>query len=342
MTTPDPASAKPQRDFDLVLVLGGGNALGAYEAGVYEALHEAGLEPDWIAGVSIGAINGALIAGSPIDRRVAALRDLWRPAPVGIGLDAALFPAAAEVARRTAAVTWTLGAGRPGLFGPLLSSLAPWTDNRPALFDTEQLAATLARTVDFDRLNDGTCRFTATAVDLATGEDVVFDTNAQRLAAQHIRASAALPVTFPPVEIDGRLMVDGGLSANLPLDPVLAAPPSRPTLIVAADLLPLAQPIPATLGEMASRMQDLAFAAQSRRTLARWAAAYAGRADVSIALLRLAYDDQSIEVAGKAFDFSAPTLAHRWASGLAAGREALSRLAAGTLRVGQPGLTISD
>lgn len=328
------------RDFDLILVLGGGNALGAFQGGIYQALHAAGLEPDWVVGASIGAINGALIAGSPVAGRLAALQAFWRPTPVGTGLDMPLFPAAMEVARRTAAVTWTLGAGRPGIFGPLLSSLVPWTDDRPALFETDQLAATLTRSIDFDLLNEGPCRFTATAVDLASGEDVAFDSRERRIDATHIRASAALPVTFPPVEVDGRLMVDAGLSANLPLDPALAEPPSRPTLVIAVDLLPLAQPIPTTLGEMAGRMQDLTFAAQSRRTLARWSAAYAGRQDMSIALVRVAYDEQSIEVAGKALDFSGPTIAHRWSAGLEKGRRVIAALEAGAFGIGDAGLNV--
>lgn len=333
-------SSTPVRAYDLVLVLGGGNALGAFEVGVYQALHEAGLEPDWIVGASIGAINGALIAGSAVERRMETLRAFWQPTPVGLGVDVALVPAAMEVARRTGAVTWTLGAGRPGIFGPLLSSFAAWTDARPAVFETDQLEATLERMVDFDRLNHGPCRFTATAVDLASGEDAIFDSRERPISARHVRASAALPVTFPPVDVDGRLMVDAGLSANLPLDPVLADPPARPALIVAVDLLPLAQPLPTTLGEVAGRMQDLIFAAQSRRTIARWSAAYDGRRDVSLSLVRLAYDEQSIEVAGKALDFSGPTIAHRWSMGLKAGMTLVGRLRADSLDIGKPGLNV--
>ena len=106
MTAPgEAAEEKAARDYDLVLVLGGRNALGAFAAGVYQGLHEAGLEPDWIVGCSVGAINGALIAGSPSKRRIDALRAFWQPTPAGIGLDLPLFPAALEVARRAAAVT---------------------------------------------------------------------------------------------------------------------------------------------------------------------------------------------------------------------------------------------
>jgi NTE family protein len=189
------------RDFDLVLVLSGGNALGAFEAGVYEALHEHGLQPDWIIGASIGAINGALITGSAPDRRIETLRAFWRPMPSFRDLP---FPwlGAFETSRRTHAVGWATTLGHPGIFGPMLSAATAWTDNPPSIFETSQLAATLQKLVDFARLNAGRCRYTATAVDLETGADVVFDNTAMKIGADHVRASAALPVAFPPQDLD--------------------------------------------------------------------------------------------------------------------------------------------
>ncbi|KQT31034.1 hypothetical protein ASG29_16160 [Sphingomonas sp. Leaf412] len=339
----DVTDIAPARDFDIVLVLSGGNALGAFEVGVYQALHEHGLYPDWIVGTSIGAINGALIAGSRREHRLDVLRTFWRPNDYGWGTaDTSWFPVAMDTARRTVAASWTLAAGRSGIFGPLLSSMSPWTANEPSLFETDQLRETMDRLVDFDILNAGPCRFTATAVDLATGDDVVFDTRHKTLDARHIRASAALPVAFPPVEIDGRWLVDGGLSANLPLDPVLADPSPRPALVMAVDLLPLGQPLPLTIGEAAGRMQDLIFAAQSRRTIERWTMAHAARDDVSIALLRIAYTEQVEEVAAKAMDFSGPTVAQRWKAGYAAVMPMLDRMRDETLQIGKPGLNIVE
>lgn len=351
----------PVRDFDVVLVLSGGNALGAFEAGVYQALHEQGLEPDWIVGASIGAINGALIAGSARQRRLDTLREFWCPGGFGMGPTAAPWPGSIpgfpaipgfpsmpelppgmEVSRRTAAATWTMAAGRPGIFGPLLSSTNPWTDAKPSMFETEQLDATLKRLVDFDYLNTGACRLTVTAVDLGDGDDVVFDTDVHRIESFHIRASAALPVAFPAVEIDGRWLADGGLSANLPLDPVLASPSSRPTLCIAVDLLPLRQPLPTTLGDAAGRMQDLIFAAQSRRSIARWQAVHAGRDDIALSLVRLAYTEQANEVAGKALDFSGPTIEQRWSAGHRRGMRAVAAVNADALKVGHAGLNIVD
>ena len=337
--TLDAERAGALRDFDVALVLSGGNALGAFEAGVYEALHEHGLQPDWIIGASIGAINGALIAGSAPDRRIETLRTFWRPAPSG----AAALPwlSALETSRRTNAVGWSATLGRPGIFGPMLSALTPWTDNQPSIFETNQLVTTLETLVDFDRLNTGACRYTATAVDLETGDDVVFDSAAMQIGPDHVRASAALPVAFPPVEIDGRWLVDGGLSANLPLDPVLSDPPKRPTLCIAVDLLPLHGSRPTTLGEATSRMQDLIFAAQSRRTIERWQAAHARRQDFALSLVRLAYTEQADEVAGKALDFSGPTIEQRWSAGRRAGMLAVEGVKARTLAIGVPGFHIA-
>jgi NTE family protein len=329
------------RNYRVVLILGGGNALGAFEAGVYEQLHGAGLLPDWIIGASVGAINGAMIAGTAPDERVGALRSFWQPGHAPDGDDPwSWLMRATEDSRRTLASTWGLLAGRPGLFGPVLSSWLPWASERPALYNTEQMEATLNAAVDFERLNNGPCRYTATAVDLATSEDVVFDSRDRTIAAQHIRASAALPVAFPPVEIDGRWLIDGGMSANLPVDPFFAEPSAEPTLCIAVDLLPLAQPLPRTLGEAAGRMQDVIFAAQTRRSLVRWRAEMASNEGAAVSFVRLAYVEQEEEVAGKAMDYSGPTVRRRWDAGAAAAERLLSALADNTLAIGRPGLHV--
>lgn len=266
------------------------------------------MEPDWIIGTSIGAINGALLAGSQDADRVKALHGFWR-SPLDGGV---LWPLVPETMRRTAAANWTLSAGRPGIFGPILSGAGG-----PSVYRTDELGRTLLASVDFDLLNAGPCRYTATAVDLETGADVAFDTAERRIVPDHVRASAALPVLFPPVEIDGRWFVDGGVSANLALDPFFAVPPVRPTLCVAVDLLPLAQSLPRTIGEAGSRMQDLMFAAQSRRSLTRWRESYAEHGEPGILFAKLTYATQEHEVVGKALDFSVATVDARWRAGRA-------------------------
>lgn len=337
------------RPHTLTLVLGGGNALGSYQAGVYQALHEAGRLPDWVVGASAGAINGALIAGNAPEHRVARLREFWQPASSGT---ADFWPSPIETMRRTGAALLTLGAGRPGVFGPVGPLGSWWQPDAgaaaPALFDTKPLAATLARLADFDRLNagpdGGTPRYTAGAVDLQSSDDVYFDTAHQPVTPEHVRASASLMPSFPPVEIDGRAYVDGGLSANLPLDPVLGEPPAEPALCIAVDLLPMVQRRPRTLGEAVGRAQDLLFAAQSRRTIERWRGAWAHDprfASSSMTLVRLAYaDGEAAEVAGKAMDFSPASVRHRWDAGFRDATDVLDRLADGIIRVGQPGLTV--
>ncbi len=319
----------------IVLVLGGGNALGSYQAGVFAALQAGGFAPDWIVGTSIGAINGALIAGNAPDTRLAALEAFWRPgsppsSPAG------------ETWRRSMAASWAAIAGQPGLFDPI-GPLASWwrpdpLASAPSLFDQAPLTQTLDRLVDWNRLNAGTPRFSALAVDMQDGSDRLFDTAVDRIGAAHVRASGALPPVFPPVEIDGRLYADGGLSANLPLDPVLSQVDAPPTLCIAVDLLPLTGTRPATVGESMSRAQDLALAIQSRRTIERWR-------DVErpggMTLVRLAYADQGCEVAGKALDFSPGSIGQRWRSGMTDGTALVARITSGDMAVAPGPLAIA-
>lgn len=328
-------------DREVVLILSGGNALGAFQAGVYEAMHDNGLRPGWIVGTSIGAINASLIAGSPDEHRIRNLRAFWRPDVIG-PLDAAhpWLWTDMETSRRTGAAAWTVLAGKSGIFGPILSGHGLWTDGRPSIYQTDRLARALERMVDFDRVNEGECRVTVTAVDVSSGEDVAFDTEECRIGSRHIQASAALPVLFPPVEIDGRWLVDGGVSANLPLDPVLERPPGRPALCIAVDLLPLSGDRPRSLGEAAERMQDLMFASQSRRSIERWQATYRGYDNHSIALVRLPYHEQDDEIAGKALDFSGPTLSKRWAAGHRAGLRLVQAINEERGAFDKPGLTV--
>jgi NTE family protein len=335
-------------DLSVALVLGGGNALGAYHAGLYEALHEAGVEPDWIVGTSIGAVTGAIIAGNPRELRLERLRQLWRPADArgGWPMPWDMLP---DAWRRTGAVVETLVTGRAGMFDALGSSGGRWARDpvagSPAVYDTRPLSTTLRELVDFDLLNRGAMRFTAIAVDVETGGEVCMDTSRQEISAEHVRASASLLTTFPAMEVDGRLMADGGLSMNLPLDPVMANGGDAPTLCIASDLLPLSSGRPKTLGEVAARMQDLTFAAQTRRSLEHWRrffdAGYPGRTvPPSITLVTTAYTDQQREVAGKAMDFSPETILQRWTSGRSDGEALVQRLKGGEIPVGGAGLSI--
>jgi NTE family protein len=324
----------------VTLALSGGNALGAYQAGAYVALHARGIGIDRIVGASAGAINGALIAGNAPDDRIPRLTQFWQPASASLGS----WMESLDTVRRTVASSWNLAVGRAGVFSPRSLIWQEFGDAFPSVYSTQGLAASLAKLVDMDQLNDGAMRYAATALDLESGEEVVFDTDAGAVTLDQIRASAALPPAFPSIEVDGRLYVDAGLSANLPLDPVLSAPPAGQSLCIAIDLLPLAAPRPRTLGGMASRAQDLMFAAQSRRSLAAWETIMASRAAAgdmtAVTLIHLQYADQVQEVAGKAFDFSIETIKRRWQAGARDMDGVLDRLNAGTIPFGRPGLTI--
>jgi NTE family protein len=331
-------------DMSLSLVMSGGAALGAYQAGAYQALQEFGLEPDWVVGGSAGAINGAVICGNPPEQRIAKLARLWHV--TGRAGEPVPPPSAADTARRTQVAALTLATGQVDwcvprrLYGPWWN---PFGNPEPASFyDTLPLERRLSELADFDLLNTGTPRYGATAVDIETGADVIFDTAHHRITPRHVRASGALLPAFSPVEVEGRMVGDAGMSANLPIDTVLVARSDRPTLCIALDLLPLAGPRPRKLGETLLRTQDLLFAAQSRRAIAAWQAIHAERVQrgqgSAVTLLHVSYADQSREVSGKAFDFSPISAEARWQTGYRNLKQALEALA--EVLTDQPGLHV--
>jgi NTE family protein len=329
----------------LVLALAGGNALGAYQAGAYQALHERGLRPDWIAGASIGAINGAIIAGNAPEARIEKLRQFWTLAEQFGKPDPADAPDGAGRSRFTkrAAAMQTMMTGRLGLFTPRLPAMWlgwPGMRTRVSLFDTAPMTATLRACVDFGCLNGGAVRLTATAVDVETGEDILFDTAAGALDADHLRASAAFPVAYPPVKVDGRVLVDAGVSANMPLRALLATPPEQDTLCIALDLVAPADARPKSLAEAAKRAHDLVFATQARHTIEALGREYGllrqirelsgAAAPASVTLLHVPYAEAANETAAKMFDFSAASIGERWAAGRRDTERALDRLASAT------------
>ncbi len=325
-------------DCRIALVLAGGNALGGYQAGVYEALHEGGVRPDWIVGTSAGAVNGAILAGNAPEDRLDRLNAFWRPR-ASAGLD---HGEPFDTWRRSGEAMATMLTGHGGMFAPLGTALV--AGDAPALYDTAPLGRSLSRLVDFDRLNAGTVRFTVQTVALDSGAEVLFDNRAVRIEPDHVRASGAMAPAFPPITIDGVTYVDGGLSANLPLDPVLGEPQDRPVLCIAVDLLPLAGSRERTIGHLIARAQDLTFAAQSRRTIAAWRHRYdsdPALADRAVALAHLTYADQQREVAGKAMDFSGLSVRQRWDAGRRDGALLLDRLHAGAIPLGRAGLHLT-
>jgi NTE family protein len=266
-TTTPRAIARKQRT---VLVLQGGGALGAYQAGVYQALHEHELAPDWVVGTSIGAINAALIAGNPPQRRVDALKEFWQRVSHRDGIDLRLVIDEARRANATFATANAMARGVPGffsprVFNPFVLGLAVEPE-AASYYDTAPLAKTLHELVDFNYLNaPGGVRLTVNAVKVTCGELVRFDNTERPLATEHIMASGALPPGFPPVRVDGELYWDGGLYSNTPLETVLDDQPARDTLCFMVDLWNAQGPEPRTFDEVQTRQKDVMFASRSKR-----------------------------------------------------------------------------
>ncbi len=266
----------------IALVLQGGGALGAYQAGVYEGLHEAGIEPDWAAGISIGAINAALIAGNPRQRRVERLREFWQTvtAPPLLPATAPWWADAMErggAPMRTALgwfeATRALFEGQRGFFVPRVPSPA-FVPEAPLAalghYDTSPLKGTLEALVDFDRINDprATMRLTLAAVHVGSGNDELFDSRrgrwAGRIGPAHVMASGALPPGFAAVEIDCEPYWDGGLVSNTPLATVVEDLPRRDTLAFQVDLWSARGPLPRNLLDVEERAKDIRFSSRTR------------------------------------------------------------------------------
>lgn len=248
------------------LVLQGGGALGSYQAGVYETLDDWQVPINWVAGISIGAINAALIAGNPPERRVERLRTFWDMA-TSVLPDFPIWPGAQlrELVNETSAAIIAM-TGVPGFFAPrwLPPLLAkPGTPAALSLYDTEPLRETLLKLVDFDLLNDGPVRYSAGAVNVRTGNFVYFDNRDRRIGPEHVMASGALPPGLPPVEIDGELYWDGGIVSNTPLQHILDHQ-YAPTLIFQVDLFPAEGEVPDTLFQAAEREKDIRFSSRTR------------------------------------------------------------------------------
>lgn len=250
-----------------VLVLQGGGALGAYQAGAYAALCEAGMEPDWVAGVSIGAINAALIAGNPAQRRVPRLSEFWQRVSQ---FSPPMLPAGFESMRplmngMSAASAITFGV--PGFFSPrpLPPFFAPdGSFGALSFYDTAPLKATLEELVDFDLINRKQVRLSLGAVNLRNGNSVYFDNTKMRIGADHVLASGALPPGFPPVEIDGELYWDGGIVSNSPLTYVTDENPRMSALIFQVDVFSSAGQLPENLTQVTERAKDIQYASKTR------------------------------------------------------------------------------
>ncbi|TDG07530.1 patatin-like phospholipase family protein [Paraburkholderia guartelaensis] len=260
----------------IALTLQGGGALGAYQAGVYEGLVEAGIAPNWIAGISIGALNTAIIAGNAPEHRVARLREFWeticQPAfsfPLPSFVEHALFNSNAAV-RKTFTAMQAAGAiveGQKGFFVPRFPPPLPNGSGSPetaSYYDTKPLKATLERLCDFERINSGETRVSVGAVNVGSGNFVYFDNKTTTLRPEHFIASGALPPGFAAVEIDGEYYWDGGLMSNTPLYEVIQTTPRRDTLAFQVDLWSARGPVPDNLIDVQGRVKDIQYSSRTR------------------------------------------------------------------------------
>jgi NTE family protein len=264
----------------IALLLQGGGALGAYQAGVYEALAEAGIHPDWVAGISIGAINSAIIAGNAPDTRVEKLRQFWESVTVDITGGAAVqgmvqrfppfMPVEGDAARSFASrvnAAWTAFQGVPGFFVPRFPS--PWLYPQGAaeatsFYDTSALRRTLESLVDFDRINSEAVRFSVGAVNVRTGNFVYFDTTTHTIRPEHVMASGALPPGFGAIEIEGEYYWDGGLVSNTPFQWVMESRPRLNTLAFQVDLWSARGNTPGNLSQVETRRKDIVYSSRTR------------------------------------------------------------------------------
>jgi NTE family protein len=336
---------RPKGCDNIALVLQGGGALGAYQAGVYQALHEAGLWPDTIAGVSIGGINAAIIAGNHPENRVDRLREFWdcvTARPVS------LFTGDGDTARKvtnawSAFLTTTLG--QPGFFAPNL--INPWVSPRgsrsaTAFYDASPLRETLRRLVDFDLLNSRTVRYAAGAVNVLNGNFAYFDSTQIAIMPEHVMASGALPPAFPAIQIGTDYYWDGGLVSNTPLQHVLDNAACHHMLVFQVDLFSARGPLPRDMDDVLARQKDIQYSSRTRlvtdyfrdrhdrdlltkKLLAkipddqldhderRLKARLAHMPEATI--LELIYQQAAYETQAKDYEFSAASMREHWNSG---------------------------
>ena len=343
---PAPArSWRPERCDRVALVLQGGGALGAYQAGVYQALHEANIEPDWVCGVSIGAINSAIIAGNPPGRRLERLhtfwdritsRKIWHYTP-----DGDIF----RKARNLASSFMTTTLGQPGFFVPHQTN--PWlslTGARTATsyYDTQPLRETLLELVDFELINAKKIRFAVGAVNVLSGNFIYFDNARDEIAPEHVMASGALPPALPMVKIGTDHFWDGGIVSNTPLQHLLDQEDNLNSLVFQVDLFSARGVLPRDIQDVMARHKDIMYSSRTRhntdvyrkthnlkvslhKSLSKIPEEHLSdedrqlKASIShlpeIAILQLIYQQKAYEGDSKDHEFSGTSMREHWMSG---------------------------
>jgi len=332
----------------IALVLQGGGALGAYQGGVYQALAEADLHPDWVAGISIGAINSAIIAGNPPEKRVAQLRKFWElvsQSPIGIPtLRHKLDPTTHQFVNQARALSIAMF-GAPHFFRPRFPSptlMQPLNIDELSLYDVSPVRQTLLGLIDFDLLNDGSTRLSVGTTNVKTGNFLYFDTTTRRIGLDHVLASGALPPGFPAVHIEGEYYWDGGIVSNTPLDWILESPVRMDTLTFQVDLWNAHGQLPRNLTEADLRQKEIRFSSRTRLSTDRFrrtqkfrraiakllqdlpadkvdtahAQMLAAEADDKVYnIIQLIYHSQNYEGSSKDYEFSRLTMEEHWSAG---------------------------
>jgi len=347
----DHARARIPANAQRVLVLQGGGALGSYQAGAFQALCNSGFQPDWIAGISIGAVNAAIIAGNPPEKRVDRLKEFWQMVSSPVPWNPVLKGDRSRTAFNEASAAIIATFGVPGFFAPRLPPAPLWPQGSPqsqSYYDTSPLKKTLERLVDFDRINDLHCRLSVGAVGVTSGnfryfDNVEFRRQGKRIGPEHIMASGALPPGFPSIVIDGEHYWDGGISSNTPLDYVLDMETTKDLLIFQVDLFSARGLLPETLLEAAEREKDIRFSSRTRMNTdknrqihnARRAvrdlisklpeelkndpsARYLSEAakENTVTVVHLIYKSKNYETSSKDYDFSHVAMVEHWEAGV--------------------------
>ncbi len=354
-----------------VLVLQGGGALGAYQAGAYETLAQSKYDIDWVAGISIGAINAAIICGNPAETRIERLRSFWEEITSDLTFAPWMWGAKPRSMYSEMAAAEVALAGAPGFFRPRLP-MALWPLKvHPALsfYDTAPLEETLGRLVDFDYLNEKGPRLSVGATDIETGNFAYFDSAEMRLDARHIMASGALPPGFPPVEIDGHFYWDGGLVSNTPLQYVMDAAGTDALCIFQIDLFSARGEVPGDIHDVQQREKDIRFSSRTRLTTDRYRHLHDLRAaaerlaaklpkdmqsdpdlaqlrdvgpDCPVALVHLIHRKEGFEGNSKDYEFSRLSMTEHWTAGIADVKHTLSHKKWKSREIGKDGLQIFD
>ena len=342
---PGLAPWRPDRCQQIALVFQGGGALGAYQAGVYQALHEAGIEPDWVSGVSIGAINAAIIAGNPPEKRVDRLKSFWDRITErrvwAYTPDGDVY----RRARNATSALLTMTLGQPGFFKPYETN--PWLSpagakSATSFYDSTPLAQSLAELVDFTMINEGPTRFAVGAVNVLSGNFVYFDNRSEIIGPEHVMASGALPPALPMVKIGTDYFWDGGIVSNTPLQHVLDQNDHKNTLIFQIDLFSARGQLPRDMADVLARHKDIMYSSRTRYNtdvyckMRDWKmrtyealkkvpdelltdAERRLRIELSdlpeITILQLIYQQKAYEGHAKDYDFSGTSMREHWQSG---------------------------